>query len=131
MPCRFAAHWWFYIYRACAETSIGTFITPEKCKRYKANALGGPLKRGQYVKNIFYVETWINDIAKTTMYTPRMMYKCIMACLMRWLRWLMTKTLDSPSSLCSSLLMVFIYGDCHIHLKYTVNKTKHFKVKSG
>ena len=23
---------WFYIYRACAETSIGTFITPEKCK---------------------------------------------------------------------------------------------------
>ena len=34
MLCLFAAHWWFYVYRACAETSIGTFITPEKCKRY-------------------------------------------------------------------------------------------------
>ena len=34
MLCRFAAHWWFCIYCACAETSIGTFITPEKCKRY-------------------------------------------------------------------------------------------------
>ena len=34
MLCHFAAHWWFYIYRACAETSFGKFITPEKCKRY-------------------------------------------------------------------------------------------------
>ena len=31
MLCLFAAHWWFYIYHACAETSIGTFIMPEKC----------------------------------------------------------------------------------------------------
>ena len=34
MCCSFAGYWWFYIYRACAETSIGTFITPGKCKRY-------------------------------------------------------------------------------------------------
>ena len=34
MLCHFTAHWWFYIYRACAKTSIGTFITPEKCKRF-------------------------------------------------------------------------------------------------
>ena len=26
MLCRFAAHQWFYIYRSCAESSIGTFI---------------------------------------------------------------------------------------------------------
>ena len=26
--------------RACAETSIGTFITPEKCKRYIATWSG-------------------------------------------------------------------------------------------
>ena len=36
MFCPFAAHWWFYIYCACTETSIGTFIsiTPGKFKRY-------------------------------------------------------------------------------------------------
>ena len=37
MLCHFAAYWWFYQYRACAETSIGTFITPEKCKRYNVS----------------------------------------------------------------------------------------------
>ena len=30
MLCLFAAYWWFYIYRACAETSTGTFLTPGK-----------------------------------------------------------------------------------------------------
>ena len=30
MLCRSAAHWWFYIYRACAETWIGKFITTGK-----------------------------------------------------------------------------------------------------
>ena len=34
MLCCFAGHWWFYIYRACAETSAGTFLTPKKCKRF-------------------------------------------------------------------------------------------------
>ena len=34
MLCHIAGHWWFYIYCACAETSFGTFIPPEKCKRY-------------------------------------------------------------------------------------------------
>ena len=34
MLSHFAAHWWFYIFRACAEMWIGTYITPEKCKRY-------------------------------------------------------------------------------------------------
>ena len=30
MLCRFAAHRGFYIYRACAETPIGKFITIRK-----------------------------------------------------------------------------------------------------
>ena len=39
MLCPFAANWWFYIYCACASTSIGTFSTPEKCKRYSGASL--------------------------------------------------------------------------------------------
>jgi len=32
--CCFAGHWWFYIYCACAEMSIGTFLTTGKCMRH-------------------------------------------------------------------------------------------------
>ena len=42
MFCPFAAHWWFYIYRACVVTSIGMFITLEKCNGYKTT---GPWRR--------------------------------------------------------------------------------------
>ena len=41
MLCPFAANWWLNIYCACSETSIGTFITPEKCKRYTASLWPG------------------------------------------------------------------------------------------
>ena len=48
MLCRFAAYWWFYIFQSCAETLIGTCITPEKCKLYTGT---GPAL-GQYIATV-------------------------------------------------------------------------------